>query len=613
MSAHRAPRGRAVWPLLASLLFVLAFHALGVTKLRGFALDLGHGRMIGPAHGTFLAVLTCLGAFAAGFFALFVVRALTPERAGRLLAEWEATSERAFLAGASVAALAVALLIHYLVLDGAPLTDDEGCYRFTAELLASGRLSVASFADKLFFDHAFVINDGRYYTQYPLGWPALMVPGVWLGAPYAMNALYSALTVPAVFLVTRRVGSPAWARVAVVLFLASPLIEFGAATGMSHTSCMMALAWLAWLVLRAGDAEVPLWVAPAAAAAFSLAFFIRPATALGMGGPMLAFLAVDLVRRRRFGDIIRFALVGAVGAGLFLLVNLRQTGHPLQLAYQRAQWYARENGYRFSNWKAVPRGKISEFHFGSPLAALGSAAVAFFRLNFALFGWPSSFALAPFAGRSRVARLLYSAVAGHFAVHFFAANAGVDAFGPVHYLELAFPIVVLTALGAARLAAWLPAGRARWVPGAALAGLCVVGLTMYTPVRVTALITMTDATTRPARAVQAAGVTDAVVFLSRPMPLACIQPAGHFVHWWPMNDPDFRGPVVWANHITVARDRALLTHFPGRRGWVMTWAAPCEPRLVALDGPEADRIPDGKTRGSSFEDPPAALGPPVGR
>ena len=101
---------------------------------------------------------------------------------------------------------------------------------FAARLLAAGKLSVPSPPLKLFFDHGFFINDGRLRPFGFLGWPALMAPGVWLGIPGLMNAVYFAASVPPLFLSARTLLGSAWARLALLLWVSSPFLIALAAT-----------------------------------------------------------------------------------------------------------------------------------------------------------------------------------------------------------------------------------------------------------------------------------------------------------------------------------------------------------------------------------------------
>jgi hypothetical protein len=63
----------------------------------------------------------------------------------------------------------------------------------------------------------------------------------------------------------------------------------------------------------------------------------------------------------------------------------------------------------------------------------------------------------------------------------------------------------------------------------------------------------------------------------------------------PPNDPDLENEVLWANHLSVARDRELMRHFPDREGYLLRWNG-CEPVLVPIDDRAADAIPNGLMR-----------------
>src|SRR5262249_35896727 len=148
---------------------------------------------------------------------------------------------------------AIPLAIRLFVIHSAPLTDDEGAYRFGAELLASGRLWVPSPPMKLFFDQNFMINDGRLYPAYFLGWPALLAPRVGFLSPGIVTPLLSAATVPFLFRLLRSVVGASWARAGVILFLSSPFLQTTAATELSNTSWMLLIAWaLSELMLLEG-------------------------------------------------------------------------------------------------------------------------------------------------------------------------------------------------------------------------------------------------------------------------------------------------------------------------------------------------------------------------
>lgn len=594
--------GRA---LAGCLLALAVFWLWGILRLDGFELGLGSHTLPTPRHARVLVLWMVTGSCAAGFLAA----ALQRRGAGaRPLAA--ALSDRRFvLYAALLAGLVPALLRQWVLLD-TPTTDDESAYRLAAQLLASGRLYMPSPPEKEFFDNLFLVNDGKLFTQYFLGWPALMVPGVRLGLEDWMNALYSALTVPPLFWLVRRYASSAAARLVTLCYLTSPMLMVGAGTALSHTSCLALLTWLFWVVVRAADpdgATAPRWAA--AAVLFSAAFFVRPLTALGIGLPLLLALAGGWwrARGRRLRLGLAFAAPSFLFAVAFLAVNQAQSGHPLKPAYVRTVEYARENGLRFSAWdghpEAVPQGP-PDLQLTDPRQRLRVQASALVRLNSSLYGWPFSLLLAALAWR-RGARLPWSVLGSFFLLNLPLKYSGIDLFGPVHYFEAALPLLVLTGVGADRLDALRLAGagwRRKLPASGALVLACVLtALCGYTAVRLGAVREIAAATRTPWRLVEQAGIGRAVVFVKRPfVSYRCLTfPSRGWVNARPNNDPELENEVLWVNDLGLERDRAFLARFPDRTGFVSLWLRECRQVVLPLDlleEPAAAPEPEGGGR-----------------
>mgnify|MGYP002641529492 CR=1 FL=1 len=590
-------------PFLLAALSFAGLTALGLAILDGFVLDLGSIHLPRPAATSFMLFYGLFGTLAAVALAWGVAGTGTGRAAwARLQAAADDVPDHRWILAGSLLAFLVAGVVRVLVLGGVELTDDEAAYRFMSQVLAGGRVTADSPPAKLFFDRIFLVNDGRYFAQYFLGWPALMLPGTLLGLSGWMNALYSALTVPGLFLILRRLCGRGGARLGVLLYLAAPMVTVGAATGLSHTSCLMLLTWLAWAVLRSRDAAAPPWSHALVGAAFAGAFFVRPATAVGLGAPLLVLWLLGL--RAQAGRARLVALAACAGpaaafGGLFLAVNHAQTGEWLRVAYSSYQDYVRGNGMRFY----FPGGftePASQWQLDDPVRSLAYQAGAVLRLNLALFGWPLSLLFVPFAAREgRVFRWM---LAAFFGLHFFTWDAGVDSFGPVHYFECALPLIVLTVLGIQRMHRWLSAapsgGPPRDLVPALVASLILVSLLVYAPARGGALHRMGESIALPQAAVEDAGVTDAVVFVPFPFVADCAkQPTYHFRFYWPVNTPELTDAVLWANHLDLASDRAMVArHFPERRGFYLGWTPECRPVLVPLDAPGL-QIPRGALLG----------------
>ncbi len=603
---------KALGQIGMGLLCLAVFIAVGRQYLDGFALTLGSIRQPKPEFAAFLLFWMLFGGSSAGFLSVGITRILARmPLASSFTRRWRAISVQTWIMVGVAAGVLIPVIIRLIVLHDAPLTDDESVYRFQAQLLASGRLTGTSLPSelKLFLDRIFLINDGRMYAQYFVGWPALMAPGIWLGIPGFINALYAGLTVPALYGIVRRVVGPSWAPVGIVLFLTAPFLMVGAATGLSHTSCMAALAWFVWCVLRSRDDEASMWPHAGAAIFFSVAFFIRPTSALGVGLPFLVAWAVAVARgarSRRIGKILAFILPAAVFGVLFLVVNKNQNGSFLEVSYRHVFAYMQANDYRFAGRGPKPAYQFHNFDFTNWTKALASKGVALLRLNFALFGWPASLLFVPFARMRGLGALFGASAACFFAVHFFVDDIGIDSFGPVHFFEVSLPLLVLSVAGVQRLHRFgkevdrrgNSAGYARGffsmlVP-VSVATLIGVGMVGYVPARFTALLRMTEAINRPAKTVAAAGLHHAIVFAPKPFAPDCARDAPrHFVFWRPDNDPDLTDDVLWVNHITIEDDTRFMDYFPERTGHVLYWTPECKPVLKPIEDVDPDEVPLG--------------------
>ena len=458
--------------------------------------------------------------------------------------------DRWWLAAGVAGAFLVPAAIRLFLLRGAPLTDDESAYRFMGQVLATGRLWADSHPMKTFFDRVFMINDGRLYGQYFIGWPALMVPGIWVGAAGYMNAVYSGLTVLPLFAVARRMGGSAAARAALVLFLASPMLMVGAATEMSHPSCFMALAWTFYFQLRARERPEAWWTHAGVAFFFGLAFLIRPTSALGAGLPVL--LAWLWTMRRapvaaRTRAVVAFGLPAVALAAVFFGVNIAQNGSPLTTSYARMQAYMKEVNYQNVGWSSEsPPTSLSDYMLPNRRVgrALASSAVAMVRLVYDLFATPLALLLLAFAWAFRPARLAWASVVCFVALHLFTVDSGVDTFGPVHYYEMSLPLLLLAGVGAARVAKAVT-GAARVRPAAVVASLVVVSLAGFVPVRLGTVKRIADNVNMPADAIRRARISNAVIFTAGLFaPQDCIAPTRHFGYFRPNNDPGLTNDIL---------------------------------------------------------------------
>ena len=247
------------WPALRFALPLAALVAVwfgyGGEHLHDFVLGLGSLNEPRPDSMRLAYGLSALGIPACYLTYRLVLSSLETGKFAALLARLAGAILRSNPGWFGLVGAAVPVLIRVVTMRDSPVTDDESSYRFAAELLASGRLSVASPPMPVFFDNGFVVNDGRLYSAYFLGWPALLSIGVFVGLPALVNPVLSGLTTMLISKTAAlRMGSP-WGHVAAMFYLASPFVMVSAATQRSHTSSLFALALLLYSVERVASGQ----------------------------------------------------------------------------------------------------------------------------------------------------------------------------------------------------------------------------------------------------------------------------------------------------------------------------------------------------------------------
>jgi len=587
---------------LLLLFFVTLTGAYVLVDQLGFnPIPLGSPYFPRQGYAYFLTVWTFLGGIASLVLALALARlSQTPTAHGlRQRLRLSETSDATWIVVFSVAGFAIPALIRTFVLEFAALTDDEAIYRFTADLIASGSIAAPRPPEHLFWDRAFMVIDEHMYGQYFLGWPAVLAAFKRLGLGEVAGCICAALTVPALYLSSRRLGGPLAARVTAALFVLSPMLMIGSATLMSHASCLCANAWAFWFFLRAREPESKAWESGAFALLVSIAFFIRPFTTIALcTGLVILWLAGVTKGQTKLQKLTLFGLISGAMAALFLLANYKLTGSPIYVPYQRAMHYVIENRYRFGYFGPqtdlqVVGMMIEEGAFAKWLASL-------LRYSYAVGGWPIGFLFLPFA-RGRNMSVVWMMLVSYIGFHVLTTDGGVDPFGPPHFYELSLPFLILTGNGVSQLHGWATSHRSAfpqaWIaalPLAAVAALLITSTLGFTAMRLNTVHKLTDSVRRPLLAIEGAGIRNAILFRSGPHATFCDSaPARHFVFWPPHNDPNLEGDVLWANHLSVEWDKALIAeHFPGRKGYIYFWETPCRLTLLDLDQARPGTIED---------------------
>jgi hypothetical protein len=126
--------------------------------------------------------------------------------------------------------------LSFFVYERHPHIPDEVAYLYQARYLANGSLTMPAPPVPDAFDIYLMQFDGeRWYPTPPVGWPAILAVGTFLGMPWLVNPVLAGINILLAYLFLREVYSRRIARLAVLLLCLSPWNIFMAMNFMTHT------------------------------------------------------------------------------------------------------------------------------------------------------------------------------------------------------------------------------------------------------------------------------------------------------------------------------------------------------------------------------------------
>lgn len=294
---------------------------------------------------------------------------------------WKEAGWRADVALA-LGALAVYAVVATLALSRKPLLIDEIVQVFQARILAQGKLWLPAPAYPEFFSSMHVIDaGGKVFGQFPIGGPAMLLPGTWLGAEWMVGPSFGAVSVLLFARLVRRIEPrPGAAFAAALLFPFAPFVAFMAGSHMNHvptlTWLLVAMLGLAHLTQSEGaDARAAI----AVGLGLGVAATIRPVDGLAFALPAGAWLLARTVRvPQRWTELVAAGVALSLPLAVMFWVNAQQTGHPLLFGYTVLWGKSHDLGFHSAPW--------GEVH--SPLRGLELLNLYALRLQTYLFEAP---------------------------------------------------------------------------------------------------------------------------------------------------------------------------------------------------------------------------------
>ncbi|MCC6175921.1 MAG: glycosyltransferase family 39 protein [Chloroflexi bacterium] len=372
------------------------------------------------------------------------------------------------------ATLAGSLYAATALFDRAPHILDAVAYYTQAKTFASGRLWAPAPPLKAAFPTPFtVVDDGRWFAQYPPGTAALLATGFVAGLPWLVEPVLATGAVLLAYLAARRQYGPPTALLALLLLATSPFLFLIAGSFLSHLPAMFFGSVMLYAVTRYVERPAHRW-ATLAATGLGALFLTREVGALFYAAALGVFSVLAGWRRGRVRTnagvgagadarmdctgpartVLAFvrdgllALVVFGGALLaYLAYNAALTGSPFvlpRLLFDAADVYGFGVGRGFYGEHTLAAGLVNTDELLTSLAITAA-------------GWPIYASLAvpllPFLTRRHTAwDVAHASLVGIFVLGYIGYYYHGIAFGPRYYFEMLPSLAMLTARGFAALA-----------------------------------------------------------------------------------------------------------------------------------------------------------------
>lgn len=482
------------------------------------------------------------------------------------------------LLGLGLFVILLSLAAHHWVFPAYSWNRDEPVYLWQVDVLRSGQLtSTDGDAPRFFQPWLTAADDGELFSQYPLGWPlVLLAADVALGSPAPGIALGALLAVFGVYALARELTRDhTVALVAAAAMTASPILVIQGGVYLSYLFSL-GLGLLFAATLLSGLRRAIRWRIAAAGALLGWVFMTRPFDAVLWGLPVAGYLLIT--HRRELWRLMR--ATAWLAAGLLPVVlatlayNHRVTGSLTQFPIAAKDPL---DTFGFGLRRIMP--EVGRVNYGFRRAFFGSARNL---INVPLFlvGGPLGVAVASLGlwlNRRKPWVLVLLAIAAAFPLGYvffwgtYVSSRLARYSGPFYLLPLYAPLCVLMAAGI--VAAW----RRRPRVGIAVVATLAVATVPLAADRISLNHRLSEVQV-PWRDAAGSIKGPALVFVSRSGPYLM------FVNPYSANDPGLEGPVLYAtDHGGANLD--LIGAMPGRTPYVQRLSVPPDALLPRQNPP----------------------------
>lgn len=487
-------RARGWWRSAAvAALFVMTSATLSLPAAR-YAAELLLASAVQLVHlGAVFLFAAALGDSAVAAWSRWAERILgAPPRSDE--AEPGGPDRLAWLLALFVAAAAALLAI--VSYQRHPHVPDEVVYLLQAGYLAAGKMALAlpPVAEAFQVD-LMTYEAHRWFSPVPPGWPFILAVGAWFGVPWLVNPLLGGINVVLAYLVLRELYPRRTARIALLLFAASPWNLFMAMNFMTHTATLTAALVAALAVGRMRRLPRVAW-AVIGGMGIGVVGLIRPLEGIALAGLLGLWSLGAKGRLFRFGPSAVLTMVSMLVGALVLPYNQYYTGSmrafPI-MAYTDAVYGPGRNALGFGANRGLGWPGLDPLPGHGPLDVLINANFNLFQTNTELLGWATGSllliaALCLWGKLRRSDWYMLSVMAVVAGVHSFYYFSGGPDFGARYWHLIIIPSLVLSARGLESLGEQVGGREPRIGATRVLAGslvLVLVTLAVFVPWRAT--------------------------------------------------------------------------------------------------------------------------------
>ncbi|MBD3185130.1 hypothetical protein GF312_22815 [Candidatus Poribacteria bacterium] len=229
----------------------------------------------------------------------------------------------------------------YFIFEHIPHIVDSVDQVFHGRIFLLGKLTVPSPEPRESFYVLHMINNGRWYSQYPPGHSLLFSLGHIINAIWIINPLFGSLCVALFYLIGKEVYDEKTGRLAALLGTLSPFLIFMSSGFMNHTTTLF---FISLFILGYTRMMIRMQLRYAVLAGFALGYAlnIRPMTAVAAGIPFAIYALYILVKSGvKQNNFIRFASLFLTALFVFglmtsalLAFNYHTNGDPFLSGYE---------------------------------------------------------------------------------------------------------------------------------------------------------------------------------------------------------------------------------------------------------------------------------------